>query len=76
MKLTKTEKKVLNTLFTGVKGTTRNQMLLALYASKPEDDGSADSQAIIKTVNALITKIYNANQFEMEKIFAKIPFEL
>ena len=59
--LNKDEKRVLNTLFTGLRGTTRNEMLMTLYAAKPEADGSVDSQFIHEIINGLIVKIYNAS---------------
>ena len=76
MKLTTDEKKILNLLFKDVKGTTRNEMLCVLYAAKPTNDGTVDSQKIIGIINNLILKIYHAERPEMEEVFAQIPFEL
>ena len=76
MELNQDEKRVLNTLFTGLRGTTRNEMLMTLYAAKPEADGSVDSQFIHGVINGLIVKIYNADRNEMEKVFAGIPYDI
>lgn len=76
MELNKDEKRVLNTLFTGLRGTTRNEMLMTLYAAKPEADGSVDSQFIHEIINGLIVKIYNADRSEMEEVFAGIPYDI
>ena len=45
MELNQDEKRVLNTLFTGLRGTTRNEMLMTLYAAKPEADSRATISA-------------------------------
>lgn len=76
MKLKIDEKKILNTLFKDVSGTTRDRMLMVLYAAKPERDGSADAEAIIKRLNGLIAKVYNAKPEELEEIFAGIPYDV
>ena len=76
MELNQDEKRVLNTLFTGLRGTTRNEMLMTLYAAKPEADGSVDSQFIHGIINGLIVKIYNADRSEMEGVFAGIPYDI
>jgi len=76
MKLTTNEKRVLNTLFKDVKGTTRNTMLIALYAAKPTDDESPDAQSMITLLNGLIVKLAELEQPEMEVLFAGIPYEV
>ncbi|MDD4508882.1 MAG: hypothetical protein PHN26_08155 [Eubacteriaceae bacterium] len=76
MELNQNEKKVLNTLFGNLKGTSRNEMLCILYAAKPTNDGSVDSQSILTVINNLILKIYHAKQKEMEEVFAAIPFPI
>ncbi len=76
MELNLNEKKVLNTLFKDIKGTSRNEMLCMLYAAKPAQDGSADCEMILGTINGLILKIYHAQQPEMEEVFSQIPFQL
>jgi len=74
--LTTNEKRVLNTLFKDVKGTTRNTMLIALYAAKPTDDESPDAQAMITLLNGLIVKLAELEQPEMEVLFAGIPYDV
>ena len=76
MELTTNEKRVLNTLFKDVKGTTRNTMLIALYAAKPADDDSPDAQAMITLINGLIVKLAELEQPEMEVLFAGIPYDV
>ena len=76
MELTLNEKRVLNTLFKNVKGTTRNTMLIALYAAKPTDDESPDAQAMITLINGLIVKLAELEQPEMEILFAGIPYNV
>lgn len=76
MELTVNEKRVLNTLFKDVKGTTRNTMLIALYAAKPTDDESPDAQAMITLINGLIVKLAELEQPEMEILFAGIPYDV
>ena len=76
MELTLDEKRILNTLFTGVRGTTRNEMLCALYALKPRQDGSMDARNMATMINGLIVKVFNAERPEMEEVFAQIPFDL
>ena len=76
MELTTNEKRVLNTLFKDVKGTTRNTMLIALYAAKPTDDESPDAQAMIALLNGLIVKLAELDQPEMEVLFAGIPYDV
>ncbi|WP_373482029.1 hypothetical protein [Acetobacterium sp.] len=76
MELTTNEKRVLNTLFKDVKGTTRNTMLIALYAAKPSDDESPDAQAMITLLNGLIVKLAELEQPEMEILFAGIPYDV
>jgi hypothetical protein len=76
MELTTDEKKVLNTLFKDVKGTTRNTMLMTLYAAKPVNDDSNDAVAIINLLNGLIVKLAELEQPEMEVLFAGIPYEV
>jgi hypothetical protein len=76
MELTTNEKRVLNTLFKDVKGTTRNTMLIALYAAKPTDDESPDAQAMITLLNGLIVKLSELEQPEMEVLFAGIPYDV
>lgn len=76
MKLNKQEKSVLNSLFSGIKGTSRNEMLCTLYAAKPANDGTVDSQEIITLLNGLILKVYNAEPDEMQEVFAGIPYEV
>lgn len=76
MELTTNEKRVLNTLFKDVKGTTRNTMLIALYAAKPADDESPDAQAMITLLNGLIIKLSELEQPEMEVLFAGIPYDV
>lgn len=76
MELSNDEKKILNTLFKGVKGTTRNEMLMILYAAKPQNDGSVDAQAILTMINGLIMKIYAAKRPEVEALFAGIPYDI
>ncbi|MBC3899007.1 hypothetical protein [Acetobacterium malicum] len=76
MELTTNEKRVLNTLFKDVKGTTRNTMLIALYAAKPTDDESPDAQAMITLLNGLIVKLAELEQPEMEVLFAGIPYDV
>lgn len=76
MELTINEKRVLNTLFKDVKGTTRNTMLIALYAAKPTDDESPDAQAMIVLINGLIIKLAELEQPEMEILFAGIPYDV
>ena len=76
MELTTNEKRVLNTLFKDVKGTTRNTMLIALYAAKPTDDESPDAQAMIAQLNGLIVKLAELEQPEMEVLFAGIPYDV
>lgn len=76
MELTINEKRVLNTLFKDVKGTTRNTMLIALYAAKPVDDESPDAQAMIALINGLIIKLAELEQPEMEILFAGIPYDV
>ena len=51
-------------------------MLCALYAAKPANDGTVDSQEIITLVNGLILKIYHAEPEEMQVVFAGIPYEV
>lgn len=55
-------------LFKDVKGTTRNTMLIALYAAKPTDDESPDAQAMIALLNGLIVKLAELEQPEMEAL--------
>ena len=74
MELTNDEKRILNGLFNGVKGTTRNTMLIAIYAAKPADDGSPDSKTMITLLNGLIIKLSQADREEMEALFAGIPY--
>ncbi|MDO9492275.1 hypothetical protein [Acetobacterium sp.] len=76
MELTTNEKRVLNTLFKEVKGTTRNTMLIALYAAKPTDDESPDAQAMITLLNGLIIKLSELEPPEMEILFAGIPYDV
>lgn len=76
MELTTNEKRVLNTLFKDVTGTTRNTMLIALYAAKPTDDESPDAQAMITLLNGLIIKLAELEQPEMEILFAGIPYDV
>lgn len=76
MKLSIDEKKVLNTLFKDIKGTTRNEMLCILYAAKPADDGTVDSQNLITLLNGLILKVYHAEPDEMQEVFAGIPYSV
>lgn len=76
MELTLDEKRILNVLFKDVKGTTRNEMLMALYAMKPRQDGSMDARNMTTMINGLIIKIFHAEQPEMEEVFAQIPFDL
>ena len=76
MELTTNEKRVLNTLFKDVKGTTRNTMLIALHAAKPTDDESPDAQAMIALLNGLIVKLAELEQPEMEVLFAGIPYDV
>ncbi len=76
MKLTDDEKRVLNTLFKDVKGTTRNEMLCILYAAKPADDGTVDAQNLITLLNNLILKVYHAEPEEMQDVFAGIPYQV
>ncbi|MBU4540841.1 hypothetical protein [uncultured Acetobacterium sp.] len=76
MELTTNEKRVLNTLFKDVTGTTRNTMLIALYAAKPTDDESPDAQAMITLLNGLIIKLAELEQAEMEVLFAGIPYDV
>lgn len=76
MELTTNEKRVLNTLFKDVTGTTRNTMLIALYAAKPTDDESPDAQAMITLLNGLIIKLAELEQAEMEILFAGIPYDV
>ena len=76
MELTTNEKRVLNTLFKEVKGTTRNTMLIALYAAKPTDDESPDAQAMITLLNGLIIKLSELESPEMEILFAGIPYDV
>jgi len=76
MQLTNDEKRVLNRIFNEVKGTTRNTMLMAVYAAKPEDDGTPDAKAMITMLNALIIKLSQANRDEMETLFAGIPYSV
>jgi pyruvate-formate lyase len=76
IELTNDEKNVLNSVFKGVKSTTRNTMLMALFAAKPADDGSVDAQAIINLINALIVKMSELEPPEMEELFAGIPYEV
>ena len=76
MELTTNEKRVLNTLFKDVKGTTRNTMLIALYAAKPTDDESPYAQAMIALLNGLIVKLAELEQPEMEVLFAGIPYDV
>jgi hypothetical protein len=76
MELTMDEKRVLNTIFKDVTGTTRNTMLLTLYAAKPANDESPDSQALIALLNGLIIKLAELEQPEMEILFAGIPYDV
>lgn len=76
MYLTNEEKKVLNSLFKDVKGTTRNTMILAIYAAKPSDDGSPDSKAMITLINGLLIKLTQAERQDMESIFHGIPYAI
>ncbi|AFA48433.1 hypothetical protein [Acetobacterium woodii] len=76
MELTINEKRVLNTLFKDIKGTTRNTMLIALYAAKPINDDSPDAQALITLLNGLIIKLAELEQPEMEVVFAGIPYDV
>ena len=76
MKLSTEEKRVLNALFSGITGTSRNEMLCTLYAAKPADDGTVDAQQIITLINGLILKIYNADPEEMQTVFAGIPYDV
>lgn len=76
MELSLDEKRVLNTLFKDIKGTTRNEMLCMLYAAKPEKDGSMDCDKIISIINNLILKVFNAEPEVMNDVFAQIPFDL
>lgn len=76
MKLSSQEKNVLNTLFKDLTGTSRNEMLCTLYAAKPANDGTGDSQELITLLNGLILKVYNAEQPEMEEVFAGIPYKI
>jgi len=76
MELITNEKRVLNTLFKDVTGTTRNTMLIALYAAKPTDDESPDAQAMITLLNGLIIKLAELEQAEMEVLFAGIPYDV
>ena len=76
MNLTSQEKSILNSIFKGVTGTTRNALLMSLYAAKPVDDGSSDAQAIISILNGLITKLIDLDQGQMEKVFNGIPYDI
>jgi len=76
MELIMDEKRVLNAIFKDVKGTTRNTMLLALYAAKPANDESPDAQAMISLLNRLIVKLAELEQPEMEVLFAGIPYDV
>ncbi|MGL4606516.1 MAG: hypothetical protein ACRCU3_03545 [Eubacteriaceae bacterium] len=76
MQLTTDEKKILNSIFKEVKGTTRNTMLMAIYAAKPTDDGSPDSKSMITLINGLIIKLSQASREEMETLFNGIPYEI
>lgn len=76
MNLTSQEKSILNSIFKGVTGTTRNTLLMSLYAAKPVDDGSSDAQAIISILNGLITKLIDLDQGQMEKVFNGIPYDI
>lgn len=76
MNLTNDEKSILNIIFKDVRGTTRNNLLMSLYAAKPVNDGSSDAQAIITLLNDLIIKLNGLEQAEMEKIFKGIPYQL
>ena len=76
MNLTSQEKSILNSIFKGVTGTTRNTLLMSLYAAKPVDDGSSDAQAIISILNGLITKLIDLDQVQMEKVFNGIPYDI
>ncbi|KNZ40529.1 hypothetical protein [Acetobacterium bakii] len=76
MQLTNDEKRVLNGIFNEVKGTTRNTMLMAVYAAKPADDGTPDAKAMITLLNGLIIKLSQADRDEMEALFAGIPYSV
>lgn len=76
MNLTTHEKSILNNVFKDVKGTTRNTLLMTLYAAKPINDGSPDAQAIISLLNNLIIKLDGLEQAEMETVFNGIPYDL
>ncbi len=76
MDLSTHEKSILNSIFKDVKGTTRNTLLMTLYAAKPVNDGSADAQAIIDLLNGLITKLIDLDQEEMEEVFNGIPYDV
>lgn len=76
MNLTSQEKSILNSIFKDVTGTTRNTLLMSLYAAKPVDDGSSDAQAIISILNGLITKLIDLDQVQMEKVFNGIPYDI
>lgn len=74
MKLSDQEKKILNTVFKDITGTTRDRMLLALYAAKPAPDSGPEAPEIITLLNGLIAKIYHAEPAELEAVFAGIPY--
>jgi|LGOV01.1.fsa_nt_gb hypothetical protein len=76
MQLTNDEKRILNRLFKDVKGTTKNTMLLAVYAAKPTNDGTSDATVLITLLNGLITKISQAERPELEALFAGIPYSI
>jgi len=76
MELKNDEKRILNGLFKDVKGTTRNNMLIAIYAAKPADDGSPDAKAMIALLNGLIFKLSKATPEEMEILFDGIPYSV
>ncbi len=76
MNLTSQEKSILNGIFKDVTGTTRNSLLMTLYAAKPVNDGSPDAQAIITILNGLITKLVDLDQARMEEIFNGIPYDV
>ena len=76
MELSIDEKRIMNTLFKDITGTTRNEMLCMLYAAKPAKDGSVDADKLISIINNLILKVFNAEPKEMNEVFAQIPFDL
>lgn len=76
MNLSNEEKRVLNVLFKDVSDTTRDTMVMVLYAAKPFNDSSSDAQALIMLLNGLIVKVTNGERKDVEAMFNRIPYTI